>query len=295
MPVASLCALVLAVSASPSQRPVLDPLPVSIRIDRSAPYLSGDSVRTFVRAPSGTYLTVLRVDTEGRIKVLYPPVPAARGFVSDQASRRLPTTGLPGFRSGPRPGVGYVAAFVSPQPFDFRGITRDSRWDYGPATKGRIVGDPVMGLLLFVTGLSGDFVYDLATYHVGGRHEFPRSACTACHARPASWDPYAARCTWVTVTMTVAQPQSPSFDQRVPAAGRAVRALPHLVYRSAGTGSETQVPATVLRAIVEAQARRPANRDAGAPVSTGKPHLRRRQISGAPNGSETPPAKRPYH
>ena len=295
MPVASLCALALAVSALPSQQPVLDPLPVSIRIERSTPYLPGDSVRTFVRAPSGTYLTVLRVDTEGRIRVLYPATPAARGFVSGQASQRLPTTGLPRFRSGPRPGVGYVAAFVSPRPFDFHDVTREGRWDYGPSAKARIVGDPVIGLLQFVTGLSEDFVYDLATYHVGGHHEFPRSACTGCHARPAGWDPYAARCTWVTVTMTVAQPQAPSFDQRIPATGRAVRALPRLIYRLVGTGAEAQVPAVSLRTIAETQATRAADRDPGPPVSTGRPHLRRRQTSGAPDGNETPPRQRPYH
>lgn len=246
---ASLVPLMLAIGLSTGQHPARDPQPVSIGIDRSTPYAPGDTVRPFVRVTPGTYATVLRVDTEGRIRILSPATPGGQR-VQPSPSRR--TTRLPGFRSGPRNGVGFVAVFASPEPFDFSGITRDGRWDYGPGTRGRIVGDPVTGLLQFVRQLSRAAVYHLAIYYVGYRYDHPRFACTGCHAGSADWDPYAASCSRIVATMTVARPGSPWSDPGGPAFSRAVGALPHLVYRPAQTGIDARVPGTSLTTIVEA-------------------------------------------
>ncbi len=282
-------AIVLAVSALPGpDRPAPDPPAVSIRIEHPAPYLPGDTVRAFIRVSAGVYLTVLRVDTEGRIRVLYPATPAAGGFVSARTSRTFPTGRLAPFRSGPRPGVGYVAAFVSAKPFDYGTIVREGRWDHSPTARGRIVGDPVAGLLQFMAPLAESVSYDVEPYRVGGDYPYPRFACTGCHAATATWDPYAGRCRYVTLEEIVAwYPARAAGPQR--AVAHPVRPLPLLRYRSVGeAGSSPLVPHSGLRRILEPWSTPKTDGRGGlrtAPRSTGKPELRRRRRPPPPDPS----------
>ncbi len=296
-------ALLLAVSGA---APILQveshdtppPRALSIGTDQSARYRPGDSVRTTVRVAPGSYLTVLRVDTEGRIRILYPTYPDAGGFVSLTASRTLPATRLAPFRAGPRPGVGYLAAFVSEQPFDYRSIVQDGRWDQSPGARTRIVGDPVAGLVAFMRPLAAAIAFDVVPYHVGGTFDYPRFACSGCHAPTADWDPYQSRCRLMSVSGGTAM----HLHHERGAAVRSVRAVPRLIYRPL-QADVPQSPAqwSGLRAIhqptrtvggAEATGRRPT------PSSTGRPRLlRRRAKTRLPSGpsGETRLPRGPYH
>ena len=69
-------------SPAGSTRTTSDPPTVSIRIEHATPYARGDRVRAQVRVRSGSYLTVVRIDTRGRIHLLYPASPRESGFVA---------------------------------------------------------------------------------------------------------------------------------------------------------------------------------------------------------------------
>ena len=62
-------------------RTMPDPPTVSVRIEHTDPYAIGDRVRVRVRVRAGSYLTVLRVDTQGRIHLLFPASPRGTGYV----------------------------------------------------------------------------------------------------------------------------------------------------------------------------------------------------------------------
>jgi hypothetical protein len=166
------------------------------------PYRTGDHARVFIRGEEDAYITVFRVDTDGRIQVIFPRapwmdnrVPGAREYEIEQ------TRNASAFDVDDPPGVGYVFAVSSPDRFVFDPITDgDHHWDYRAIDGGRIHGDPYVAL----TDLAGrilpagdeDWDYDVAPYYVERHYDYPRFLCYDCHAFASfgAWDPYAATC-----------------------------------------------------------------------------------------------------
>ena len=173
---------------------------VAVWTDQETPYQQGDQVVVSVRPARRGYLTVLRVDTDGRVRVLFPRDPWDDNFVQGTRTLRIEvdprTRGA--FRVDDDPGEGFVFALTSPTPFDYRPILRGDHWDYRALEDGRIEGDPWVALTDLAARLvpQGEYDYDMAPYYVGRHYEYPRFVCYDCHrsARFADWDPYAAPC-----------------------------------------------------------------------------------------------------
>src|ERR687887_74546 len=80
------------------------------------PFTSGQRARVYFRADQDAYVTILRVDTDGRVRVLFPREPwednFARGGRDFEVDGR--TLGSDAFTIDDYPGVGYLFAVASP-------------------------------------------------------------------------------------------------------------------------------------------------------------------------------------
>ena len=173
---------------------------VTVWTDRDDPYLRGDGARVYLSVDEPSHVAVFRVDTDGRIRVLFPREPWTDSYVRDE--REMEVTGVRGERSflvDDDPGVGYVFAIAAPEPFDFRFITRGDYWDYRLIDGGRIQGDPYVSLTDLAARLvpEGDYDYDVTPYYVDHRYDYPRFVCYDCHAYASydEWNPYGTSCT----------------------------------------------------------------------------------------------------
>ncbi len=174
---------------------------VTIRPDRDDPYARGDGARVYLSVDGPSYVAVFRVETDGRIRALFPREPWTETRLDHQKEQVLAGSRERGhtFLVDDDPGMGYVFAIAATRPFDFRDITRGDRWDYRLFDGGRIRGDPYVGLTDLAARLvpDGDYDYDIAPYYVGRRYDYPRFVCYDCHAYAGydEWNPYAAACT----------------------------------------------------------------------------------------------------
>ena len=163
------------------------------------PYDQGDGARVYVRAEQPSHVAVFRVDTDGRIRLLYPRQPWGESLV--RASRDLELAGRRGGRAfvvDDDPGIGYLFAVASPRPLDFGDIARGDHWDYRAIEGGRISGDPYVALADLAARIApgDDYDYDISPYYVERRYEYPRFVCYDCHAyaKYDEWDPYRRAC-----------------------------------------------------------------------------------------------------
>ena len=173
---------------------------VTVWSDRSEPYRRGEGARVYISVDEPSYVTVFRVDTDGRLRVLFHREPWTDTYVRDQ--HELEVTGTRGGRSfqvDDDPGVGYLFAIAATEPLDFRDITRGDSWDYRLIDGGRIQGDPYVRLTDLAARIApdGDYDYDIAPYYVDRHYDYPRFVCYDCHAYASynEWDPYRASCT----------------------------------------------------------------------------------------------------
>lgn len=173
---------------------------VSVRTDRDDPYDPGDRARVYLSVEEPAHVAVFRVDTDGRIRVLFPREPWSDTFVRDE--REVEVTGERGGRAffvDDDPGVGYLFAISAAEPLDLRSITRGDSWDYRLIDGGRIQGDPYVALTDLAARLvpNDDYDYDVSPYYVEHRYDFPRFVCYDCHAYAQfdEWNPYRASCT----------------------------------------------------------------------------------------------------
>lgn len=183
---------------------VEDSLEARVWLDRGAePVVErGDEVRVYYRTSHDAYAAIFRIDTDGRISLLYPQHPDADPYVVGARDFRLI------FQEGARwsvredPGVGYFFMVASYEPLDFSAFGYDA--DYGWDLRGvgeTIHEDPYVAIDDYVAALLPDwetanYVLDFLEYSVGEEHDYPRFLCYDCHDyRPySSWDPYARAC-----------------------------------------------------------------------------------------------------
>lgn len=167
----------------------------------------GDRAHVWFRSEEDAFVTVFRVDTDGRIRVLYPQRPWHNNFVP--AGYRLEVWSPSyeqeryAFTVNDYPGTGYIFAVASRVPFDYELIADGDHWDYrNIGHHGRITGDPYVALTdlaeQMVPPMAYDeYSYDVYPYHVGRQYDYPRFLCYDCHTYVAypSWDPYVHSCT----------------------------------------------------------------------------------------------------
>ena len=173
---------------------------VTVSLDADAPYERGDPARVYLMSEVDAYVTVVRIDTDGRLRLLFPIDPWEDSWVrGGHRFEVLSRDKDAAFRISDYPGVGYVFAIASPDPFDFEAITRGDHWDYrAVADDGRVRGDPyvAIGDLADRITPAGEYDYDVAEYYVEQHYDYPRFACYDCHSYThwTAWNPYASHC-----------------------------------------------------------------------------------------------------
>jgi hypothetical protein len=172
---------------------------VAVWADQDDPYRRGQGARVYLGAARPAHVTVFRVDTDGRLTVLFPREPWGDTYV--RAAREFEVTGGRGGRSfivDDYPGVGYLFAIASPRPFRFDDIARGDYWDFRLIDGGRIRGDPYVALTDLAARIApgGSYDYDISPYYVERRYDYPRFVCYDCHAyaKYDEWDPYRQAC-----------------------------------------------------------------------------------------------------
>jgi len=171
----------------------------------------GDRARIFFRANADCYVTVFSVDTEGRVRLLFPG-PREDGWVEGRRTVRLPEPrwGHDLVFAGP-PGIEYVYAVASYAPMydryppwlaEGRVLDPDPYWyeeDGDVWETGWVVGDPYYRMRIFCEHLVPDprrtdsYSTAYLFFHLGRRVSHPRYLCSDCHT--GGWiDPYGPAC-----------------------------------------------------------------------------------------------------
>ena len=168
----------------------------------AAVYTRGERVRLYFRLDQDAYVTIFRVDTDGRIRVLFPRDPWEDNFA--RGGRDLEVDGnelaREAFTIDDYPGVGYVFAVTSADPFVYDQIESGQHWDYRVIADGRVRGDPYVAMTdhaeRIVPDGYVDWDYDVISYNVGQHYDYPRFLCYDCHTYVSYsyWDPYFDSC-----------------------------------------------------------------------------------------------------
>lgn len=167
-----------------------------------AVYTRGENVQLYFRLDQDAYVTIFRVDTDGRVRVLFPREPwednFARGGRDFEVDGRQ--LGRDAFAIDDYPGVGYLFAVAAPDPFIYEQIASGDHWDYRVIADGRVRGDPYVALTELAQRIVpegyADWDYDVITYNVEQHYEYPRFLCYDCHSYVSYsyWDPYYYSC-----------------------------------------------------------------------------------------------------
>lgn len=165
------------------------------------PYHSGDGARVHFRADRDAYVTILRVDTDGRVRVLFPREPWEDNFA--RGGREYEVQGRSdqdAFYIDDYPGVGYVFGIAAVDPFVYDRLESDEHWDYRTIADGRVRGDPYVALTdlaqRIVPDGYEDWDYDIVPYYVQQHYDYPRFLCYDCHSYVSYpfWSPYDYTC-----------------------------------------------------------------------------------------------------
>jgi hypothetical protein len=166
-----------------------------------AVYTRAQGVRVYFRADQDGYVTLFRVDTDGRVRVLFPRDPWEDNFVrGGREYEALGSSSRDAFYVDDYPGVGYLFAVVAADPFDYAAIESGNHWDYRTIADGRVRGDPYVALTdlaeRIVPENYADWDYDISPYYVDQHYDYPRFLCYDCHAYASYtyWDPYWRSC-----------------------------------------------------------------------------------------------------
>lgn len=218
---------------------------ISVWADREQPYQRGDGIRVYFRTGAPGHVTILRVDTDGRIRTLFPREPWQPTNV--RGSRTLEVVDSrqrPALTIDDGPGIGYLFAITSPVPFEYEVVTRGEYWDFRVIEEGRIRGDPYVELTNLARRIApgGDYQYDIAPYYVERRYNYPRFVCYDCHSYASyeEWDPYATACVRYRIVIYDDPAYYPyRYNQgRNVVTGRPLRPAPRYVFKDADPGTE---------------------------------------------------------
>ena len=267
------------------------------------PYRTGDQARVFIRGEEDAYITVFRVDTDGRIQVLFPRAPWMDNYVrSDHEYEIEQTRNSSAFAVDDDPGVGYVFAVSSPDPFTFTPVTDGDHWDYRAMDGGRIQGDPYVAL----TDLAGrilpsndeDWDYDISPYYVERHYDYPRFLCYDCHAFASfgAWDPYAATCPRFRIVAYDDPVYYPYhyYQGRAVVVARPLRPEPRFVFKDRdGAPDEQFVTVTRDRSREEGRSRGASGQDFGGPGRLPAPSRSGREEEPQPPDAQHPDHRQP--
>ncbi len=172
---------------------------INIWLNRDDVYNRGDRARVYFKSDRDAYVTIVRIDTDGRLRVLFPLDPWQDNFA--RGGKTFEVLGRErdeAFRIDDYPGVGYIFAIASQDPFTYDDIVRGDHWDYHTVSDGRVRGDPyvVVTDLAEKIAREDDYDYDVSEYYVEKHYDYPRFVCYDCHTYASwrAWDPYGSYC-----------------------------------------------------------------------------------------------------
>lgn len=150
-----------------------EPPPIRILLDNDRRFRAGDRARVQVEPFDDGYLWVLQVETDGRLRVLFPLDPDDDNYV--RGGRRYEIRGRGGresFVAYAPSGEGFLYAALSRQPFDFQALQRNGHWDYRTLAPRALAEDPEPELNDLVQRAAlTTWDYDLLAYQVGERRD----------------------------------------------------------------------------------------------------------------------------
>ena len=199
----ALLAQLLAVGAPPVGTVAADRPKIEVWTNRGDdPYTSGEVARAFFKTDQDAYVTLLRVDTDGRVHMLFPREPWGDNFVRGGHVYEIDGAGSPSaFRIDDYPGEGYLFGVAAYDPFTYDAVASAQHWDYRLiGDDGQIRGDPYAALTDLASRMVpdgyGDWDYDIVPYYVQQHYQYPRFLCYDCHSAVSyvRWNPYDYSC-----------------------------------------------------------------------------------------------------
>lgn len=156
----------------------------------------GERIRPFFASEPGAYVTVVRVTTDGEIRVLYPRRPSEHRSLptGSLANDQIPNTDDRAFRLYESSGTGFVFAIASYNRFDFWYYKTGSQWSVARLASSRY-GDPFAIVDRFISrtlGTRAKFSLDYMSYQVTG-NSYGRSGY-ASNYRDYTGQDYYERC-----------------------------------------------------------------------------------------------------
>jgi hypothetical protein len=169
-------------------------------------WLSGDNLfkrgqgaDVYYRTDEDAYVLIIRIDTDGRMEMLSPDHPNGYQFARGGETYHVSGSPHQSFRIDDDPGLGYVFAIASWDPFEFDRVAL-SRYGGYRFSGYRVHGDPFVTVQELADQLVNNrypyYALSHLVYYVERRVEYPRFLCYDCHGYRsyASWNPYAYRC-----------------------------------------------------------------------------------------------------
>src|SRR6266498_4557334 len=144
-----LAQLALLAMATVRPTPAIYRPQVELWTDRgdAAVYTRGDRVRVYFKLDRDAFVTIFRVDTDGRVRVLFPREPWEDNFARGGREFEVRSgSDRDAFYVDDYPGVGYIFAVIAADPFVYDPIETSDHWDYRVIADGRVRGDPYVAL-----------------------------------------------------------------------------------------------------------------------------------------------------
>ena len=144
--------------------------PIRLRLSDDGNYSPGDRPRVHVKTAKDGYLLVMRMNSDGSARVLFPLTPADEATVDGGRDAEIKSRGdREAFAVGGRDGGGVVLAAWSARPFRTEAWVRNGHWDLSTETDSTAAKDPEAALVTMIDRVvDGTFDYDVMTYTVAG-------------------------------------------------------------------------------------------------------------------------------
>ncbi|MEO5579280.1 MAG: hypothetical protein ABIR58_01365, partial [Gemmatimonadaceae bacterium] len=132
-----------------------------------------DPIRPYFASEPGAFVTIVRVTTDGEMRVLYPRRPSEQRSLptGSLANDRVPYGDDRSFRLYESSGTGFIFAIASYDRFDFRYYTSGTQWSVARLAISRY-GDPFAIVDQFISrtlSARSAFSLDYMSYEVRGR------------------------------------------------------------------------------------------------------------------------------
>ena len=173
---------------------------VRVWLEDDRTFHRGQRARVAFRTEDDAYVTVVRIDTDGRMRIIFPERPHYDHRVAGGRIYGVHGPGDGSFRIDDRSGMGYIFAIASWDRFDFERAYDSPFHEVGY----RVRGDPYDAVSALAEEMLPyrDAVYatHAAEYYVDSHRDYPRYACNECHyggTHPGHWHPHIHRCSGI--------------------------------------------------------------------------------------------------